>query len=621
MSRHEGVSCDSCIKGNFRGLRFKCLICYDYDLCATCYEAGATNTRHTADHPMQCILTRSDYDTFYGGESISSDTTQSFTCPYCGKLGYTETGLYDHVTADHTETPYEVVCPICASLPGGEPNQVTEDFAAHLTMEHRGGIIGHNGVLREEEPGGIGRGVRRIPHPARGSSGPRTRRPNMHFTSTGSVLTSSGSTPGSNSSSSRERDREREREAMDPIAELLSQLSGVRRGLSGVSGASGLGSVLGLGALGSLGGALGSLGANLSGPSPGSSSSGLPTPSGRGRLLGLVGRDNAGAFSELVSNGGSGQSQPQLERHQALRLPRRQTQVISAPSTFSSTNVNTGAAPNGSGSVAPTNVSVGSRDSTSNSHLLLSRLGNVLKDDRKESNSKTCQDRSLFIQDLILSTLAAGFELDIDRDLTTPLSNVDLSRDVLPTDPPPKNDLTSTRANHVGGTPVTSTTSTTLGTVGISAADTMVVSPSTSVTAASAFPEGSSNSRPATVISSSPLSTRPKQTVHHNEPKGSGNSTSTVTGRRVTHHQAPTSSMRVSSASSSNSLSSSSRPPVHSSTGGVGSGSVGSMVRSRSHGTNGASGATGSSTGAPSGLLRKPARPQTSHPPPPPSSH
>jgi hypothetical protein len=61
MSRHEGVSCDSCLIGNFRGRRYKCLICYDYDLCAACYEGGATNTRHTTDHPMQCIITRADF--------------------------------------------------------------------------------------------------------------------------------------------------------------------------------------------------------------------------------------------------------------------------------------------------------------------------------------------------------------------------------------------------------------------------------------------------------------------------------------------------------------------------------------------------------------------------------
>ena len=96
-----------------------------------------------------------------------------------------------------------------------------------------------------------------------------------------------------------------------------------------------------------------SVAANLGGPSAGSNS-GLPVSSGRsaGRLLGLVGRDNSGAFSEVATSNGtstatsgtsSAGTQPQLERHQALRLPRRQTQVLSsAPSTFTSSNVSNG---------------------------------------------------------------------------------------------------------------------------------------------------------------------------------------------------------------------------------------------------------------------------------------
>lgn len=65
LTLFAGVSCDSCMKSNFRGRRYKCLICYDYDLCASCYENGATSARHTTDHPMQCILTRSDFGNVY----------------------------------------------------------------------------------------------------------------------------------------------------------------------------------------------------------------------------------------------------------------------------------------------------------------------------------------------------------------------------------------------------------------------------------------------------------------------------------------------------------------------------------------------------------------------------
>ena len=32
---------------------------------------------------------------------------------------------------------FSKVCPVCAALPGGDPNHVTDDFAAHLTLEHR----------------------------------------------------------------------------------------------------------------------------------------------------------------------------------------------------------------------------------------------------------------------------------------------------------------------------------------------------------------------------------------------------------------------------------------------------------------------------------------------------
>nr|CAD7398186.1 unnamed protein product [Timema poppensis] len=82
---------------------------------------------------------RAQHHLYYGGEALTVEQPQAFTCPYCGKMGFTETTLQEHVTSEHSETSFEVVCPVCASLPGGDPNLVTDDFAGHLTLEHRSG--------------------------------------------------------------------------------------------------------------------------------------------------------------------------------------------------------------------------------------------------------------------------------------------------------------------------------------------------------------------------------------------------------------------------------------------------------------------------------------------------
>lgn len=137
--------------------RYKCLLCFDYDLCGPCFDFNRESNNHHSDHPMQCLLTKYDYGTFYAGEvnfssqiihlknvQVQTDLAFSYTCPICGRLGHTVLSLKDHLNQEHNNSNLEVICPICASLSDGNANQQTKNLAYHLSTKHNSLISGEN---------------------------------------------------------------------------------------------------------------------------------------------------------------------------------------------------------------------------------------------------------------------------------------------------------------------------------------------------------------------------------------------------------------------------------------------------------------------------------------------
>ncbi|KZC10533.1 E3 ubiquitin-protein ligase KCMF1 [Dufourea novaeangliae] len=311
---------------------------------------------------MQCILTRSDFELYYGGEAVSIEQPQSLTCPYCTRMGFTEATLQEHVAADHPDTSFDVVCPVCASIPGGDPNSVTDDFAGHLSLEHRSGPRDLISFL--DEPSSNRNNGRRIPHPSRAVGGPRPRRSNIHFSSSGGLSPSN-------------------RDGIDPIAELLSQLSGVRR----------------------------------SGGGTGQSSS---TPS---------------QLQQLQMQLQIERQQFRVARQQLERLPRRQTQVIGSVSggggtsgghstTMTSVVANSTSSNNNATNVAnPSGVL--STNSQNYMFLLPRCITSTLSDSQLQNIERESANRSLFTRELIVSTLSQTLPELIQQQSTvqTPVSS------------------------------------------------------------------------------------------------------------------------------------------------------------------------------------------------------
>uniref|UniRef100_A0A8R1UE34 RING-type E3 ubiquitin transferase n=1 Tax=Pristionchus pacificus TaxID=54126 RepID=A0A8R1UE34_PRIPA len=144
---HEGVSCDGCMMPNFSGCRYKCLRCWDFDLCHACYTADrfqvdpGSDQVHDREHPMQCILSHHDFEMFYADDETRNYSTcriAVLTCPYCNERGFGYSQFYEHVMRNHADPmPYQVNCPLCIGLVDTESaNRVVDNLKHHWTSIH-----------------------------------------------------------------------------------------------------------------------------------------------------------------------------------------------------------------------------------------------------------------------------------------------------------------------------------------------------------------------------------------------------------------------------------------------------------------------------------------------------
>ncbi|XP_029712520.2 uncharacterized protein LOC109428046 [Aedes albopictus] len=112
--------------------RFRCLHCSDTNIFCDCYA------NCHKDHPRQPLVTDEYLLNQYGSKSDYAEYSEIsvFNCPYCDKQKLSVGTLYDHITLEHLDVPFDVRCPICVCF--GSNNSLIKNIhlSKHIVDDH-----------------------------------------------------------------------------------------------------------------------------------------------------------------------------------------------------------------------------------------------------------------------------------------------------------------------------------------------------------------------------------------------------------------------------------------------------------------------------------------------------